>query len=149
MNIDMDENELLKLDNQLCFAVYSCSRAIINHYRPYLKEVGLTYTQYITMLVLWETPSISSKDLGNKLYLDSGTLTPLLKKLENMGLVQRKRDIKDERNLIIHITDAGRNLKEVAKNIPLQLACDISFSPHEMIFIRESLKSLTQNINKI
>ncbi|HEX9059983.1 MAG TPA: MarR family transcriptional regulator [Clostridia bacterium] len=143
----MNTDELLKLDNQLCFAVYACSREIIKLYRPHLEKLGLTYTQYITMLVLWETPSITAKDLGDKLYLDSGTLTPLLKKLEGMGLVERKRSAEDERNLIVSLTGKGLELKEAAREIPLKVACSIELSSHEGIFLRETLKELTKKIN--
>lgn len=147
MNMNIDTDALLKLDNQLCFAVYACSREIIKLYRPHLEKIGLTYTQYITMLVLWEKHTISAKDLGHTLHLDSGTLTPLLKKLENMGLVQRKRDVKDERSLIVTLTVKGTALKETAKEIPLQVACSVKLAPHEGIFLRESLKELTHKIN--
>ncbi|MCX7922562.1 MAG: MarR family transcriptional regulator [Clostridia bacterium] len=145
---NINNDDLLKLDNQLCFAVYACSREIIKLYRPHLEKLGLTYTQYITMLVLWETSSISAKDLGERLYLDSGTLTPLLKKLEGMGLVKRNRGAEDERSLIVSLTPKGESLKESAKEIPLKVACSVTLSPHEGIFLRETLKDLTKKINR-
>ncbi|MCX7922606.1 MAG: MarR family transcriptional regulator [Clostridia bacterium] len=145
MNID----DLLKLDNQLCFTVYACSREIIKLYRPHLEKLGLTYTQYITMLVLWEKHSISAKDLGDKLYLDSGTLTPLLKKLEGMGLIDRKRGTEDERSLIVSLTPKGMDLKDAAKEVPLKVACSVSLPLHEGIFLRETLKELTKKINAL
>ncbi len=145
--IKINTDELLKLDNQLCFALYSCSREIIKLYRPYLEKLNLTYTQYITMLVLWETPFISAKDLGDRLYLDSGTLTPLLKKLETMALVERKRGTEDERSLIVSLTSKGEILKESAKDIPLKVSCSVDLPLHEGIFLRETLKKLTTKIN--
>lgn len=142
-----NDPDLLKLDNQLCFAIYACSREIIKLYRPHLEALGLTYTQYITMLVLWETPSITAKDLGERLYLDSGTLTPLLKKLEGMGLVKRNRGIEDERSLIVSLTPKGERLKEDAEEIPVKMACSMNLSPHEAVFLRETLKALTKKID--
>ena len=114
----MDRYDVLKLENQLCFPLYACSREMIKEYKPFLDRLELTYTQYITMLVLWEKKSINVKALGDILYLDSGTLTPLLKKLEIKGLVSRKRSSEDERNLIISITEDGEALKELAVSIP-------------------------------
>ena len=106
--------DTLKLENQLCFPLYACSREMIRLYKPFLDELELTYTQYITMMVLWEKQAVTVKELGHSLYLDSGTLTPLLKKLESRGLVSRTRSPSDERNLIISLTDAGDALKEKA-----------------------------------
>lgn len=117
----MDRYDILKLDKQLCFPLYACSREMIKEYKPFLDELDLTYTQYITMLVLWEKKSINVKALGDQLYLDSGTLTPLLKKLEAKGLVNRKRSCEDERNLIVTITEAGEALKDQAVGIPTQV----------------------------
>lgn len=117
----MQPHEWMKLDNQLCFAFYTCSREIMKLYRPLLAEFGLTYTQYITLLSLWEQDNVTVKDLGAKLFLDSGTLTPLLKKLENMELITRTRDKADERNVIIALTERGRALQEQAAQVPLKL----------------------------
>ena len=117
----MDRYDVLKLDKQYCFPLYACSRELIKEYKPFLDELDLTYTQYITMLVLWERLSINVKALGDQLFLDSGTLTPLLKKLEAKGLVTRKRSSVDERNLIVSITEAGEALKEQALPIPGRL----------------------------
>ncbi len=144
----MNTDELLKLDNQLCFAVYACSREIIKLYRPHLEKLGLTYTQYITLLVLWEKQSLSAKELGDALYLDSGTLTPLLKKLEAMGLIERRRGTEDERNLIVSLTEKGRDLKEAAREVPVKVACSVELSPHEGVFLRETLKELTRKVTK-
>ena len=110
--------DALKIENQLCFPLYACSREMIKLYKPWLDELGLTYTQYITMMVLWEHKSMTVKTLGQELYLDSGTLTPLLKKLEDKGLVTRRRSDRDERNLIVTITEAGEAMKDAALHIP-------------------------------
>ena len=118
----MNRYDVLKLDRQYCFPLYACSRELIKEYKPFLDELDLTYTQYITMLVLWERKSINVKTLGDQLFLDSGTLTPLLKKLETKGLVTRKRSSEDERNLIVSITEAGEALKEQALSIPAEIA---------------------------
>lgn len=115
----MDKNyDALKLENQLCFPLYVCSKEIVRRYNPYLDELDLTYTQYITMMVMWDKKELNVKELGEKLYLDSGTLTPLLKKLELKGYVTRERSSKDERNLIVKITESGEALKEEAVDIP-------------------------------
>ena len=121
----------LKLEHQLCFPLYACSREIIKLYKPYLDPLDLTYTQYLTMLVLWEHNHINVKALGDILYLDSGTLTPLLKKLEAKGLVTRKRSCEDERNLIVSITEAGEALKEQALSIPTELMKNVNLTLEE------------------
>ena len=112
----------LKIENQLCFPLYVCSKEIVRKYKPFLDKLDLTYTQYITMMILWEEKNISVKDIGNRLYLDSGTLTPLLKKLESKGYVIRNRDNNDERNVIISITDKGLDLKKDALNVPINVS---------------------------
>lgn len=116
------EYEQLKLENQLCFPMYACARKIVNSYNPYLKPLGLTYTQYIVFMVLWDKESVNVGQLGEMLKLDAGTLTPLLKRLEKDGYVTRKRSQEDERVTMISITDKGKNLKEKCKDIPLELA---------------------------
>jgi DNA-binding MarR family transcriptional regulator len=113
----MDANDL-RLDRQLCFPLYAASRQLIRRYRPHLEALDLTYTQYITMLVLWEEQCVSVKRLGQRLYLDSGTLTPLLKQLERKGYLRRFRSREDERVLLAELTEAGRALRERAKPIP-------------------------------
>ena len=113
-----EKYEALKLSKQLCFPLYACSREMIKLYKPFLDELGLTYTQYITMMVLWEHKSLTAKELGRILYLDSGTLTPLLKKLEAKGHLTRKRSETDERNLVVTITEQGEALKDQALHIP-------------------------------
>ena len=110
--------DALKLENQLCFPLYAVSKEIVRRYKPFLDEIDLTYTQYITMMVLWESKQMSVKELGEKLYLDSGTLTPLLKRLEQKGLLTRQRDSRDERILMVSITKSGEKLKEQAIKVP-------------------------------
>ena len=131
--VDMPDNfqpEALHLKNQLCFPLYACSREMVKQYKPYLEQLGLTYTQYITMMVLWESRSVTAKELGQRLYLDSGTLTPLLKRMEAKGLITRQRDPVDERSLRVTITEDGEALKEQAKEIPYRVA-DCSPLTHE------------------
>ncbi len=120
------EYEQLKLENQLCFPLYACSRKIVGSYTPYLKPLGLTYTQYIVFLVLWEKESVNVGKLGEILCLDAGTLTPLLKRLDKEGFVTRKRSEEDERVTVISITDKGNELKEKCKDIPLKLSANES-----------------------
>ena len=119
-----DRYDSLKLDNQICFPLYACSKEIVKAYKPYLDELDLTYTQYITMMVMWEHKELRVKELGKYLFLDSSTLTPLLKRLEEKGYVVRQRSEKDERNLIVTITDSGEALKEKAVSVPERMgAC--------------------------
>lgn len=113
--------DALKLENQLCFPLYACSRKVMKLYHPYLSELNLTYTQYICMMVLWEMRKISAKELGNRLFLDSGTLTPVLKSLEKKGLLRRYRSNEDERVLLVEITPEGEALKERAVDVPYLL----------------------------
>ena len=114
--------DALKLDNQLCFALYACSRQITRLYKPLLDPLGLTYTQYIVLLVLWEQDGQTVKQLGERLYLDSGTLTPLLKKMAASGVLRRTRSGKDERSVIIRLTEQGKALKHSAAEIPYKMA---------------------------
>ena len=123
--------DALRLDHQLCFPLYACSREIIRQYKPFLDEIGLTYTQYIAMMVLWEQRSVTVKELGERLYLDSGTLTPLLKKLEAKGLLTRTRSTQDERNLIVTITGEGEALKDRAVRVPALMAQCSPLEPQE------------------
>lgn len=121
----------LLLENQLCFPLYACSKEIIRRYRPFLDELELTYTQYLVMLVLWEKQSLTSKELGQMLYLDSGTLTPVLKKIEEKGLLSRQRSGDDERNLIVSISEAGDALKHHAAHVPQSLASCVKLDADE------------------
>ena len=123
--------EVLKLENQICFPLYACSREIIKQYKPFLDELDLTYTQYIAMMVLWDRKSINVKSLGELLYLDSETLTPLLKKLESKGYVTRQRSTEDERNLIVTITGEGEALRERAVSVPGEIAKCSCLDPEE------------------
>lgn len=123
-----DKYDALKLENQLCFPLYACSKEIVRRYKPYLDEIDLTYTQYIAMMVLWEHGRINVKDMGALLYLDSGTLTPVLKKLEQKGYLTRERDHADERVLNVTITEAGEQLKEQAVDIPRKMGGCIGLS---------------------
>lgn len=116
-----DRYDCLRISNQLCFPLYACSKEIVKRYKPYLDPLDLTYTQYITMMVLWEEKEITVKALGDKLFLDSGTLTPVLKKLEQKGYVKRSRSKDDERNLIITLTKDGEELKKQASQIPAKM----------------------------
>ena len=113
-----DYHEIMKLDNQLCFPLYAAARNVTNLYTPYLKPLGLTYTQYITFLVLWEKDGISVSEIGSRLMLDNGTLSPMLKKMEQAGYIERKRSKDDDRVVIISLTEKGRDLQEKAKEIP-------------------------------
>ena len=123
--------DALKLENQLCFPLYACAREIVKQYKPFLDEIGLTYTQYITMMVLWEHREVTSKVLGERLLLDSGTLTPVLKKLEERGLITRARDPRDERNLMVALTPAGEARKEPAAEIPGKMSRCVRLEPAE------------------
>lgn len=142
-----DKNyDVLKLENQLCFPLYACSREIIKQYKPFLDELDLTYTQYIVMMVLWDRKCVNVKELGTCLYLDSGTLTPLLKKMEAKKLLTRARSEKDERNLIVCITEEGEALKERAIQVPENIAKCINLSPEEVVMLYGILyKILGQN----
>lgn len=125
------KDEALKLENQLCFPLYACSREVVKKYKPFLDEIGLTYTQYIVMMVLWEESETTVKGLGSRLRLDSGTLTPLLKRLEAEGLVSRVRSAEDERNLIVTITGKGVELKKKACHIPEKVGACVKLSSED------------------
>ena len=131
--------DALKIENQICFPLYACSKEIIRKYKPFLDEIDLTYTQYITMMILWDKKELNVRELGKCLYLDSGTLTPLLKKLEAKGLVVRQRSKEDERNLIVTITEAGENLKEQAVKIPVQIAQCVDLELEEAVMLHKIL----------
>lgn len=139
----MDKNyNSLKLENQLCFPLYVCSKEIIRRYTPFLEPLGLTYTQYIAMIVLWEEGEINVKEMGRKLFLDSGTLTPLLKKLETKGYIKREPSKNDGRSLIISITDEGEALKEQAVIIPEMVCGCINLPPEKSAALNEILNEL-------
>ncbi len=121
MKNQSEKCDMLLLENQLCFPLYACSKEVVRRYKPFLDELDLTYTQYITMMVMWEKKEINVKCLGEILYLDSGTLTPVLKKLEGKGYLTRERSKEDERNLCVIITEKGERLKKQAADIPLKV----------------------------
>lgn len=121
----------LKLENQLCFPLYACAREVMKRYKPFLDDIDLTYTQYVTMMVLWEKREVTSKEIGEKLHLDSGTLTPVIKKLAEKGLVTRSRCREDERNLMVTLTDAGLALRDKAVAIPAQVGGCVRLSPED------------------
>ena len=123
--------DALKLENQLCFPLYACAREVMKRYKPFLDDIDLTYTQYVTMMVLWEKREVTSKEIGEKLHLDSGTLTPVIKKLAEKGLVTRSRCREDERNLMVTLTDAGLALRDKAVAIPAQVGGCVRLSPED------------------
>lgn len=127
------EYEALKLKNQICFPLYAASREVIKQYRPYLDAINLTYTQYIAMMVFWEEKKLSVKEIGKRLFLDSGTLTPVLKSLEAKGFVRRSRSSEDERVLMVEITDEGEKLRKQAKSVPKGIAGCVKLEPEEAI----------------
>ena len=127
----MDDYDVLKLENQLCFPLYAASRELIKRYKPFLDPLGLTYTQFIVMMALWDCRKMSVKELGEKLFLDSGTLTPLLKKLEAQGYITRLRSDEDERVLIVETTPKGRRLREKAVDVPQQVTCCLKLKADE------------------
>ncbi len=139
--------ESLKLDNQLCFALYVCSKEIIRKYKPILDPLNLTYTGYITLLALWEKDEITVKELGNRLFLDSGTLTPLLKKLEIGGYITRIRSTTDERNVVIKLTLQGQALKEEAIYVPQKLICNTNFDENNALKLLSSLHQFMEQLS--
>lgn len=138
--------ENLKLENQLCFPLYACSKEIVRHYKPFLDKVDLTYTQYITMMVFWEVRETNVKELGKRLFLDSGTLTPVLKTLESKGFITRERSKDDERNLIVKITEKGLELRDLCADIPMKIgSCvklDVEKAYNLKLILDELLKKL-------
>ena len=138
--------ESLKLENQLCFPLYACSKEVIRRYKPYLDRLDLTYTQYITMMVMWEKKEVTVTELGKYLYLDSGTLTPVLKKLEEKNYVVRNRSKVDERNLIVSITQEGEDLKEQAVQIPASLGACVDLETQEAQQLYQLLYKLLEGL---
>jgi DNA-binding MarR family transcriptional regulator len=143
---DLGADELLQLDNQLCFAVYSASLAMTKLYKPMLERLKLTYPQYLVMLVLWERDGLTVSELGERLFLDSGTLTPLLKRLEGSGLVARIRDVGDERRVHINLTASGRKLKRRAASVPACLLASSQCSVGELMALTQQMQSLRDRI---
>ncbi len=136
----------LKLENQLCFPLYACSKEIIRKYKPFLDPLGLTYTQYIALMALWEEDNLTVKSLGEKLYLDSGTLTPLLKKMESQNLIKRTRSSSDERNVYIRLTEDGQRLKDTAAVIPDQIGSCISLTREEAMLLHQTLHKILKQV---
>jgi DNA-binding MarR family transcriptional regulator len=148
MNIPrITSDQALRLDHQLCFALYSASLAMTKLYKPLLEDLGLTYPQYLALLVLWEQDGVTVSDLGDRLHLDSGTLTPLLKRMEAAGLLSRLRDVQDERRVLIRLTAEGRSLKKRAARIPgcvLQATqCDVS----EVLALTQQVQALRDRLS--
>ncbi|HVL75646.1 MAG TPA: MarR family transcriptional regulator [Noviherbaspirillum sp.] len=139
----------LALDNQLCFALYSASLAMTKAYKPLLEKLGLTYPQYLVMLVLWEQDDVLVKAIGERLFLDSGTLTPLLKRLEAASLVARSRDAEDERQVRITLTREGRALKKKAQDVPLSILCATGQAPEAIAELRRRLAAIRNDLNAI
>ncbi len=138
--------QALLLENQLCFALYSTSLAMSKVYKPLLDELGITYPQYLVMLVLWESDGLAVSDIGERLYLDSGTLTPLLKRLEAAGLVQRLRDTEDERRVLVRLTSDGRKLKQKAGKLPQCILTATDCSLSELKKLTRDLQALRANL---
>lgn len=144
----MKSDDCLKLSNQLCFPLYVCSKEITRKYAPLLKELDLTYTQYITLMVMWENEKIEMKDLENTLFLDSGTLSPVLNKLENKGYITKERDKSDSRNINITITETGKAIKEKLLSVPEKIGSCVCLSPEEASTLYTLLYKVIGNINK-
>lgn len=138
----MKKYDPLKLENQLCFPLYALSRKVTQLYKPLLDEYNLTYTQYITMLVIWEYEKISFKKLGEKLYLDSGTLSPVIKRLKKKGLVQKYRDPLDDRLVLVELTAKGKDMKGEIIEVPKKLACQITGNKETLIQLKKNLDEL-------
>ncbi len=145
----MELNEQLRLENQLCFSVYACSREITKMYRPYLDKLEITYPQYLVLLVLWEHQETTVKALGAELYLDSGTLTPLLKRMEEAGLVRRERSKDDERKVMVRLTTKGEELREEASIIPDAMASNSGLSKEEFKKALTGFQQLLDHIHSV
>lgn len=143
--MQFDYREVMKLDNQICFPLYAAARYVTGLYTPYLKELGLTYTQYITFLVLWEKDGVSVSEIGSRLMLDNGTLSPMLKKMEQAGYIERKRSSDDDRVVIVSLTKKGRDLQEKAKEIPMKVGGCIDLPPEKAIQLHGLLHELLEN----
>ena len=141
-------NEMLKLENQLCFPLYACAKEVIRRYTPLFEPLGLTYTQYIAMMVMWEHKSISVRDMGKLLFLDSGTLTPMLKKMERAGWISRKRSVEDERMMVISITERGEMLHDKAEDIPVRLPGCLTIEKEETLQLYTLLHKMMKNFGR-
>ncbi len=143
----MNKPNPLLLENQLCFPLYSAANAVIRAYRPILDKLDLTYLQYLVMMVLWETNGINVKELGQRLHLDSGTLTPLLKRLEQKGYVLRKRGLEDERVRMLYLTPEGQAIKREAQGVPESVACKVGLNMEEAIMLKQLCEKLLNQID--
>ena len=143
--MEYNYKEAMKLSNQICFPLYAASRSVTSVYTPYLKPLGLTYTQYLVLLVLWEHDSISVSEICEKLMLDSGTLSPLLKKLQQAGYIEKERSASDDRIVIVTLTEEGRALQERAKDVPQKVAQCVELSPQKVHELYELLYELLGN----
>lgn len=143
---EMPKEDLQKLENQICFPLYAASRLIIKKYNPLLESFNITYTQYLVLMVLWENNGISVSELGEKLYLDSGTLTPVLKKMESSELLNRERSNKDERSVIVTLTPQGKSLKKRLKDIPNKMGVCINAPNEDIIKLRTMLQNFIKNM---
>jgi len=144
----MDKYDSLKLDNQICFPLYALSRKVIQLYKPLLDKYNLTYTQYIVMLVLWELEKISIKELGEELYLDSGTISPVVKKLAGQGLIEKYRFKEDERIVMVKLTDAGRKMKKEAVEIPQKLFSQYEGDKETLFQLKEILDQMLEEFEE-
>lgn len=142
----MESEQFLKLDNQLCFAIYACSREITRLYRPFLDELGITYPQFLTLTVLWEHKRLTVKEIGEKLFLDSGTLTPMLKRMEALNLLKRVRGTEDERKVYIALTERGEQLREEALNLPEKCIPHFGLTKDDYL---DLLKQMNQMIGRL
>lgn len=142
-------DQTLRLDNQICFAVYSAAHAFNRVYKPLLDRLGLTYPQYLVMLVLWERDDLSVREVGEKLFLDSGTLTPLLKRLEAAHLVKRTRSTQDERQVLIALTPQGQALKDKARAVPQSILAASACSVSELVAIKNEIVALRDRLNAV
>lgn len=143
--MDFDYREAMKLSNQLCFPLYAASRSVVNLYTPYLRPLGLTYTQYIVFLVLWEKDGLTVGEICERLMLDNGTLTPLLKKMQAAGYIERRRSENDDRVVVVTLTDAGRDLQKKAKDVPGKMAGCLSLTPEKAKTLYALLYELLEN----
>jgi DNA-binding MarR family transcriptional regulator len=141
------QDQLLRLDNQICFAIYSAAHAFNRVYKPLLDRLGLTYPQYLVMLVLWERDGVAVKEIGERLYLDSGTLTPLLKRLEQAGLVRRTRSTEDERQVLIGLTAQGQSLRDKARSVPQSILAATQCSVSELTAVKNEIVALRDRLN--
>lgn len=149
---DHDTGQLLALDNQVCFALYAVNRAVTGRYRPLLAELDLTYPQYLVMLVMWEArergETLRVSTIGERLRLDSGTLTPLLRRLEQRGLLLRRRTAEDERVVAVSLTDAGAEMRERARSVPIKLLCELGVGAEKTARLREDLRELLSHLEE-